>query len=271
MCQDKMANPLPAISGLLVLTRVMLVLALDTSTLQGSVGWALLRDTGNIGAVERFAICHESAEPGHAETLLRRAHQLLADGGFQVNDVGLAVFGQGPGSFTGLRIGLSTVKGLALGADIPAIGVSSLEAIALSSNTSGFFAALTDARRGELFGALYQVEMTEGWPTARPLVEAHVADFEAVASACESATAGDPITFSGTGVGVYRQAILDRFGPRAVLLPEPDWNPSPTWMARVGFQRFSERGPDEIDSAVPVYLREPDAKLPAERPRPYKG
>jgi tRNA threonylcarbamoyladenosine biosynthesis protein TsaB len=242
----------------------MLVLALDTSTLQGSVGWSELNGDGSDQVVKRYAVCSSSAQPGHAETLLRRAHRLLLDGGFRLSDVGLVVFGQGPGSFTGLRIGLSTVKGLGLARDIPAVGVCSLEAIALSSGATGLVAVLTDARRGELFGALYRVEVKDGWPTALSLVAPRVADFDQLATACESETSAstEPIVFAGTGVGVCRQDIEGRFGARAVLLPASEWNPDPTWMARVGLKLFRTRGPDDIDAAVPVYLREPDAKLP---------
>ena len=126
----------------------MLVLAIDSSTLLGSVAWFNSQD----GA---FAECTTPARPGHAETLLKRIETVLSFGGYGAADLALIAFGRGPGTFTGLRIGLASAKGLAIGGGAPIIGISSLEALAFSTRLEGLVACVIDAKRNEPFGALY--------------------------------------------------------------------------------------------------------------------
>jgi tRNA threonylcarbamoyladenosine biosynthesis protein TsaB len=245
----------------------MLVLAIDTSTLQGAIGWVKLKPNDIAGSVEAFAECSAPAKPGHAETLLHRVAQILSYGGYEARDVELLVFGKGPGTFTGLRIGLSTVKGLGLADNIPVIGMSSLEALAFSVNMTGVVAPLIDARRSELYGALYETVMSDGWPRTKRILDEQVGSFEGIIDTLGSPDLPSPIVFTGNGVGPYRRQIAERFGSRAIVLPKTHWAPSPFWMARIGYGRFLEAGSDDIDTIVPVYLREPDARLPDDKLR----
>ena len=148
----------------------MLVFAIDTATLQGSLGFVKLESDVPHSPVFRFATLSAPAVPGHAETILERMETVLSYGGYVLKDVDLLVFGRGPGTFTGVRIGLSTVKGIALALDKPVIGVSSLEAIALASGREGLVASLIDAKRKELFAALFRVSISDdGRPLAGPI------------------------------------------------------------------------------------------------------
>ena len=112
----------------------MITLALDTSTLFGSVAW--VRTGGGDPSsprppVEGYADTAARARPGHAETLIARIDETLGAGGLCLDDVDLVVYGRGPGTFTGLRLGLATAKGITLGRGVPLVGVSSLAALAL--------------------------------------------------------------------------------------------------------------------------------------------
>ena len=240
----------------------MLVLAIDTSTLQGAIGWVKLTQNGATWSVESFAECSSPAVPGHAETLLQRVGHVLAYGGYGARDVDLLVFGRGPGTFTGLRIGLSTVKGLGLANGIPVIGISSLEALAFSGNLPGLVATMIDARRNELYAALYNTTVSEGWPRTELILDEQVGSFDAIIDALAGLDLSASMVFTGNGVGPYRGQITERFPSRAIVLPKTCWAPSPFWMARIGHERFLATGSDDIDTIVPVYLREPDARLP---------
>ncbi len=186
----------------------------------------------------------------------------MSDGGVGLGDVDLLVIGRGPGTFTGLRIGFSTAKGIALASGVPVKGISSLEALALSACSSGPVAAIIDARRGELFGACYEVRNPGIWPETEVRVEEHVGPAEQVIAAISNATKDGPVCWVGTGIGPYRREIEALLAEQAVFLPETYWSPSATWMARVGYERYCRSGPEDLDTFAPTYLREPDARLP---------
>lgn len=127
----------------------MNTLAIDTSEARGSV--CLLRDT-DVAASRR----HET-NTDYSEWLLPTVDQVLTNAGLRMQDVDLLAVSTGPGSFTGLRVGLTTVKAWAEVYAKPVIGISRLEAIARQHSTQdGFLAVFYDAQRGQVFGALYQ-------------------------------------------------------------------------------------------------------------------
>ena len=128
----------------------MLILALDTTAHFGSV--ALLEDASVVEEV----LLH--SPEGFGPVLFGQIEALLRRHGVRVSEVGLFAAAAGPGSFTGVRIGLTAVKGLAEACGRPVVGVSNL--MALAECGSGVFrAVLLDARRGEIYGAVYDAEL----------------------------------------------------------------------------------------------------------------
>ncbi|MEP7050300.1 MAG: tRNA (adenosine(37)-N6)-threonylcarbamoyltransferase complex dimerization subunit type 1 TsaB [Pseudomonadota bacterium] len=128
----------------------MRILAIETSSRRGSV--ALLED-------ERVIACLEHEQPNsHAERLLPMVEQLLTEAGWPKSSLDRLGVGVGPGSFTGLRVGIALAEGLSVGLDRPLCGVSSLWAMAFGAlaERPGPCCALLDARREELFVAVYQ-------------------------------------------------------------------------------------------------------------------
>ena len=94
----------------------------------------------------------------HSRTLLPMAEDMLKNAGFTLNDIDVLAVAQGPGSFTGIRIGISTVKGLAWALDIPCVGVSTLEAMACSGLLAdGYICPVMDARRSQVYNALFEI------------------------------------------------------------------------------------------------------------------
>lgn len=236
----------------------MLVLAFDTSTLTGAVGWIRAPREAPVTRVEASAECAMPALPGHAETLIERIGATLASGGHRVEEVDLVVFGRGPGTFTGLRIGLSTAKGLALARGVPLKGLSSLECLALSAGVDGPVAPVIDARRGEIFTAIYEVTLECGRPTARPLTDERVIAPSGFAALVAEARLDRPVQLAGNGAQRYR----DQLAAGGALLPGRSSAASAYWMAVTGLERFVESGGDDPATVEPVYLRQPDARLP---------
>ncbi|CAA9482831.1 MAG: tRNA threonylcarbamoyladenosine biosynthesis protein TsaB [uncultured Solirubrobacteraceae bacterium] len=146
----------------------MIVLGFDTATPATAV--ALLDDTHPAAAAE---LRHEPAageRPGHASQLLALAAQLLATTGLRFTDVDRLAVGLGPGTFTGLRIGVATARALAQSTSAELVGVSTLHALALPAESAAERAgadfgvlAVIDARRGEAFAA--------GWRGGRAVLE----------------------------------------------------------------------------------------------------
>lgn len=129
----------------------MTILSLETSAAVASV--ALLRD----GKVLAEAACDASKK--HAETVLPAIDALLRGAGCAMAGLDAFAVDVGPGSFTGVRIGVATVKGLALGADKPCIGVSTLEAMAWGARAlGGLICCVMDARAGQVYNALFAIE-----------------------------------------------------------------------------------------------------------------
>ena len=129
----------------------MKVLGIDTSAVVCSV--ALISDD--------VVLSSKTVSDGltHSETLLPLIKEILEEGDISVSDLDAIAVSHGPGSFTGLRIGISAVKGLAVSSNIPCIGVSTLEAMAMNAldQEGAIVSPVMDARRGEFYNAIFQV------------------------------------------------------------------------------------------------------------------
>ena len=129
----------------------MKILALESSAVSASV--ALTEDEKLIA--QSFQNCGLT----HSRTLLPMAESLLQNCGLTLDEVDAIAVAHGPGSFTGVRIGVATVKGLALGADKPCIGVSTLNAMAHGARAlGGRLCCVMDARAGQVYNALFSIE-----------------------------------------------------------------------------------------------------------------
>jgi len=129
----------------------LLLLAFESSAKSASV--ALLRDGNLLG--EYF----QNSGQTHSRTLLKMAEDLLKNCDLKVSDLQAVAVANGPGSFTGLRIGIAAAKGLAWGREIPCVGVSTLEAMAFGAPVcDGVLVCCMDARRDQVYNALFEKE-----------------------------------------------------------------------------------------------------------------
>ena len=229
----------------------MLILALESSAKAASA--ALCRD----GAL--LAQTVQCSGLTHSRTLLPMAEDLIKNAGAALSEIDLFAVAHGPGSFTGVRIGVSTAKGLAWAAQKPAVGVSTLEAMAwhgLAAGERALICPVMDARRGQVYCAAF--DMAAGMPK-RALADAALplADFLATLPTDRR------LVFVGDGVPAYGMGVREALGDRALIAPanlrdlradaacllaaaKPD-----TWVPAAQLQ--------------PIYLRAPQAVRERER------
>ena len=231
-----------------------MILALNTSTLQ--YGLALLREDGNVLA-EHFL----SKGKGHFGGLMPALDFLLTNSGTGIHNVRGIIVAVGPGSFTGLRVGLSTAKGLSQGLDVPIIGVTSLEALASQLNYSAFpVISVLDSRKNEFFAGRF------AWDHKHLLVrngEDVCIKAEDLSSLCKI-----PTLFVGNDFAGQGSLIKERLGPRAVLAPAHLWNPRASALGLLGLKRFHAHDFDDSHQLSPIYMRPPDIRP---NPSPVKA
>jgi tRNA threonylcarbamoyladenosine biosynthesis protein TsaB len=216
----------------------MVVLALDTTTRAGSC--ALARD--GVVTIERSSDTQE-----HASRLPRDLMTLLDDAGVALADVDVFAVATGPGSFTGLRIGIATMQGLAFAHAKPLIGVSSVDALAHVGGGART-ATWIDAWRGEVYAAMYEHgDMTRGPSVVHPNDEL-------------DALRGTATLFVGDGAAIYRELIERTMGEQASLASPIAPSLAGT-IARLAADA-ARRGECPPPHAIrPLYVRRSDAEL----------
>ena len=182
----------------------------------------------------------EAMPRGHQERLAPLVRELMAEAGVDFSDLTRIGVTVGPGSFTGLRVGLAFAKGLASALSLPCVGVGALEALAFGQ--AGFVAAVIDARREQVYVQLF------GDGAALMAPDALTAQ-DAMARMAE-VYPGGPATIIGSGAPLLAPAL-----PNATLLTPG--GPDPVAVARLAW-----RGAAPLHPPRPLYLRAPDAKLP---------
>jgi tRNA threonylcarbamoyladenosine biosynthesis protein TsaB len=225
----------------------MTVLGIETAT--RVCGTALVRDG------EVIAESHLAAPQIHSEKLLSLIDGLLRKAGIPVKELDGIACSTGPGSFTGLRIGLSVAKGLAYAADLPLAAVPTLEALALRAvrdgrlRHGGRILTVLDARRDEVFAALYSWNGTA-------LVSVMPTSAVAVSVLLEQIVPGVPIALTGDGSAKVAEAAGERReGLFAMPLPGQELC-SAEAVAILGEQRLRAGERAAIESLEPEYGKE---------------
>lgn len=231
----------------------MIALAIDTATEAFSV--AVKKD----GFVyEHFEI----APREHGDKLLPVLDQLLIEAGATMRDVSQVVYGRGPGAFTGVRIAISAAQGLAMGADCPMIGVSSLQNLAHQAfqQTDATIAIVAmDARMGEVYVAAFRAERTASdgkiWPTA--IIEEQVIAPEKL-SALELDPQERMVTI-GSGWDVYEKELKHYLSITPHFQITEAFPKAGTALLLAEFEHYKAQA-HLPEQAVPVYLRNQVAK-----------
>jgi tRNA threonylcarbamoyladenosine biosynthesis protein TsaB len=184
-------------------------------------------------------------------------HFLLSNAKVDTKEIKAIMVATGPGSFTGLRVGLSEAKGMAQGLQIPLIGVSSLEAMAAQvPYAKQPVCPIIDSRKGEVFAALFS------WGADQRMIRTQqdtCLRIEDLPSAIAK-----PTLFVGNDFNRQAHLIREILGRKAELAPAHLWNLKASAVGTLGLKRFLIHDFDDLQELVPTYLRPPDI-----RPNPF--
>ena len=223
----------------------MKILAFDTAMQSCSV--ALTEDARLLVEVNLVnSETHSRHLPGLIRDVCRMAGSKLSDiDGYAVT--------RGPGSFTGLRIGISTALGLAQASGKPIAGVSTLHALATQAAVpSQLVCPMIDARRGEVYVSVFRY-------TKRGLVSQRPEQVLKPRNAIE--TIGEPCIFVGSGAALYNAKIIEILGETAHFSSEMNNTIRAATVASLAHKRLSSGETDDIMHFTPIYLRRPDAEI----------
>jgi len=231
-----------------------MILAINTSTLQFSL--ALLETDGSVMA--EYAM---SEAGGHFGRLMPALDFLLESVGSDIHRVeGIAV-ARGPGSFTGLRVGLAAAKGLSHGLDAPVVGVSSLEALAAQFSCPALpVTAILDSRKGEVFMARFSWKGNPGDGLVRDMAD------QSLKIASFSRECGTPTLIVGNDYRRQASLLKAVAGPCAHLAPPHCWSLKASLVGGIGLARLRAGDVDEPAGLSPIYLRPADIRNGSRQP-----
>jgi tRNA threonylcarbamoyladenosine biosynthesis protein TsaB len=232
----------------------LLILGIDTTTLSCSV--ALLQGDNLLAEMTL------NIKKTHSERLMPLLDHLLSESGIEREQIEAIAAAAGPGSFTGLRIGLATARGLAQGLAIPAVPVCTLEAIAEAVPVPGvLICPLLDARRSQVYCALYK-RAAESPYQLETLLEP---DARTITSLLETLhTYNQQLIFLGEGLNSYVNHIQQSLPGRAVVTPSPFRLCRAALVALRGQTLLQANPQASYLEMLPRYLRRPEAERLAE-------
>lgn len=229
-----------------------LILAMDTATSCSSVALTL----GTVGAStggQVVASLSLNSSVIHSRRLLSAIDWLLAETETSWQAVqGLAV-SLGPGSFTGLRIGMATVKGLAMATGKPLLGVSTLDALALNCTGERLICAVLDARKKEVYACFYHLD--------RQGIPRRAGEIRVVSPLQLVAEISQPVLFVGDAVMAYGDMWQEALGERFAAAPVPLHYPCASALGLLAGEMLLNNQCLDLASAVPLYVRASDAEL----------
>jgi tRNA threonylcarbamoyladenosine biosynthesis protein TsaB len=225
----------------------MKILAVETSTQAGSV--AVVDDEELVS--ERFVKTPRT----HSERLLSAIDDVLEMSGVTLAELDGFAVSLGPGSFTGLRIGLSTVKGLAMATEKPLAGIPTLDVLAQNVPfTSRLVCPMLDARKSQIFAALFRWQEDGGL--------AKLTENMAVKPEDLLGRISEEVVVLGSGVRTYQEVILEKLGARTFIAPPHLQHPRAAVVGCLGLDLMKRKGfhGDPLH-VVPVYVRPSEAEL----------
>lgn len=222
-----------------------LVLVLDTATTAGSV--ALCNGERLLAEIVVDSLAN------HSDKLLVQVEQILAEQRCSLAEIAAFAVVDGPGSFTGLRVGVAAAKGLARACHRPLFGISTLHLLAASLPYAHLpVCSLLDARKKEVYAATFST--TKGVPVS-------LDHPRAISPHCLLEQMPSPALFIGSGAVLYRDLIVDRFGEQAVFAPWPLHTPRASFAAPLALQQLREGAMGDPASLLPRYIRPSEAEI----------
>lgn len=227
----------------------MIVLAVDSASRSSS---AAIVGSDSVLA-ETTLVKNET----HSRHIMGMIDGVLTVSGLDIRDVSAFAVTVGPGSFTGVRIAVSAVKGMAFATGKPVVGISTLDALAAPvSQSRNAVCAMMDARRGEVYYARYACETGEMQKTGPEQVAQPAEAIEKIDTAC---------CFVGDGAVAYRSEIVAALGSRAEFRPHYDNIVRAAVVGALAFKQLDAGSARPPETLAPQYLRKSDAEINLER------
>ncbi|MBM4136734.1 MAG: tRNA (adenosine(37)-N6)-threonylcarbamoyltransferase complex dimerization subunit type 1 TsaB [Nitrospira sp.] len=228
----------------------MKILAIDTSTMLGGI--AIMDDSSGLIAEVRLNV-----KSTHSERLMTTIDTTLKQASISLTEIDAFAVAIGPGSFTGLRIGLSTVKGLSYATGKPIVSVPSLEAFAWNFPYCKYpVCPMLDARKKEVYTALFQWK-NDGFIR---LINEVALSVDRLLEKIK-VISDKKILFTGEGAHLYKDIIIEMIGEQAVFASSEKMVSSPANVAYLGIKKAVEGKFSEPVSLIPLYIRRSEAEI----------
>lgn len=221
-------------------------LAIDTST-----------DNASLAIVQKNQVlaeltwhCHQN----HSVELMPNINRLLEQTGSNLKSLSGVIVARGPGSFNGLRVGISTAKGLSFSLGVPLAGISTLEAAAYQYAETGFpVCSILNAGRGEIAAAIYQ-RRGNLW---QQVIAQHITTVDSLCSQITGKT-----IFCGEATLAVLEQIKEKLGQKAIIPPPASRMRRAAFLAELGIKRLEVSDYDQPATLQPIYLRRPPITQP---------
>jgi len=224
----------------------MRILGIDTSTSCGGIG---LIDGDTVVADDLLNL-----QTTHSERLLQSIDHVLRQGGCSIQDLDGWAVSLGPGSFTGLRIGVSSIKGLAFATGKPVAGVPTLDALASQVSPTPYpICPILDARKGEVYTAFYRYDEKD--------LLRQVSAYQAIRPEDLAKKVDRKTVFLGSGVKTCGELLQKIIPDLASFVPDPINLPHGSSIARLGLDRLRRNEALDVSTFTPIYVRASEAEL----------
>ncbi len=233
----------------------MLILAIETSTQAGSIALVEAPSGEELPTGEKLLGEYLLDLPRtHSERLMPSIDRLLQDTSLSINRVQGIAISLGPGSFTGLRIGVAAAKGLAYALRIPVVGISTLEALANNiPYATSLICPVLDARKKEVYAALFR---GNGQERLQKISEDWILPPEDLCSRISEET-----IFLGNGIETYGAVLRGKLGSNALFAPSELSTPRAASVARLSLSQFKKGLSMDLFSFTPIYIRRSEAEI----------
>lgn len=222
----------------------MKILAYDTSNKFLS---AAVLDEG-----ELLSNFHKDVGISHSSMLIPTIDKILKHAHLKLKNIDAVALNIGPGSFTGLRIGVSTAKALSLVTDIPVIGVPSLDVIAYNYiKEEGYISPVLDARKNKVYSAIYETNAGE----IIRISEYLLVDVDSLLERLKG-----PTLFFGDGLSLYGEYMAENC-PLVKFSKNTDWYPRAEIVGKLGLEKIKKGYREDIDKLVPMYLHPKECNI----------
>lgn len=227
----------------------MIILSADTSSDKFSL--AVLRGNDIVARFNAVSANRQSSD------MLPEIDRLLTGNSLNINDIGLFCVGLGPGSFTGLRIGVTIMRTMALALKRPIAGIPSIDAIAHNARAcKKDICVIIDAKQRKVYARIYRFKKGILAPAGRIML----LEIEEFLSRVKS-----QVLFLGDGIKIYKDIILKSGISRDSLTPEAIWYPQAETIGMLGQRKIKSRGKDNVFTLAPLYIYPKECQIKKKR------